>query len=100
MKDPFFSGGFIGLAIFAAFLVWLLMVQAHAHSWYPPKCCNEGDCHPVPCEEIEDLPGGAAQWGKYKFRSDQTYPSQDSQCHACISPQFDTPYCIFTQQGA
>ncbi len=87
----------IGVALIALFMSVLL---GHAHSWYPPKCCNEGDCHPVPCEEIEDLPKGGAQWGEYKFRPDQVYPTQDSQCHACISPQFNTPYCIFTQQGA
>jgi len=25
---------------------------AHAHSWYPKNCCNDADCHPVPCDEL------------------------------------------------
>ena len=30
------------------------------HSWYDENCCQEKDCHPVPCEQIEKLKRGLA----------------------------------------
>lgn len=58
------------------------------HSWYPPDCCSENDCKPVPCSEItSDL--------KYKglvFPKKDVSP--DKQCHVCIS-NMGTPRCIF-----
>ena len=76
--------------------------RIEVHSWYPQFCCNEGDCHPVACEDIEE---GATEtvWKGYHFRKDRTFPSQDAKCHACIghtSFSGEVPYCIFTQQGS
>ena len=98
----------LSIVLLAAWLVLPKPLESipriDVHSWYPGFCCNEQDCHPVPCEEIDEGANGA-DWDGYHFRKDRVFPSQDAQCHACIggkgvfAPR-GMPYCIFTQQGS
>jgi hypothetical protein len=95
---------FFAWLTFIAVVLWLAvgLWPAHSHSWYPAFCCNEGDCHPVPCEDIQEGPTDTV-WNGFHFRKDRTFPSQDSKCHACVGHTTfsgDVPYCIFTQQGS
>lgn len=74
-----------------------------AHSWYPPECCSDSDCKPVPCHEIVETNEGykyyAPELNKdITFSKEQERPSQDGKCHVCYMP-FKS-YCIFTLQGA
>ena len=78
------------------------------HSWYPAICCNGndmgGDCRPVPCDSIVETRDGV-EWEGYKFTSAQTLPSQDRNCHVCVSTWHNmttgkdshTPHCAFIQ---
>jgi hypothetical protein len=45
------------LALFAsAFLIslWCLIVGAAAHDWYPPVCCSDRDCAPMPPGSVRE----------------------------------------------
>ncbi len=65
----------------------LLATAASAHEWYSAQCCGGRDCRPVPCEQlVEDKDG----WWLYiptgnRFEPLQVHPSQDRNCHVCIS---------------
>jgi hypothetical protein len=80
---------YIILAFAAAlFLLWLISL-AHAHGWYDRSCCADRDCHPVPCEEIRQAPGGYV-WQRgpndeVTFMRDRMKVSQDESCHVCIA---------------
>lgn len=82
-------------------VLWSALVFP-VHSWYPPACCGEKDCHPIPCEEINELKNGDMWWGGYKFPQDKIKPSQDGKCHACIfdNQRVKAPLCLFIQQTA
>jgi hypothetical protein len=56
------------------------------HSWYPPTCCQDKDCHPVPCKELEHVPQGM-MWKPLEvfFGERQIMESMDSYCHVCLS---------------
>ena len=61
------------------------------HSWYDENCCQEKDCHPVPCEQIEKLREGwlwrdAATKQSHLFPRDRLKASHDEACHVCVSP--------------
>lgn len=71
-------------------MIFILILLVH--SWYPLQCCNEADCHPVPCDEIGVWP----EWTYYKGKrllTSLNKPSLDGQCHACFSD--DRLRCIF-----
>lgn len=74
----------------------LLAPPALAHSWYPPECCNDGDCRPVPCGEVSADQYGNPTWKGKLFR--HAHASQDGHCHVCLSEGAGY-YCIFTPQG-
>lgn len=88
----------------------LSIVPAYSHSWYPSHCCNgdvqNGDCHPIPCDQLTELQGGRYKWKQYEFRKERVYSSQDNQCHVCVGNGLpnggvlDTPYCVFIQPSS
>ena len=70
----------------------LLIAVMLVHSWYDEKCCQEKDCHPVPCEQIEKLREGwlwrdAATKQSHLFPKDRLKASHDEACHVCVSPE-------------
>lgn len=65
------------------------------HSWYPPKCCSDQDCHPVECETIVEKQDGYYYHGD---RANEVYPSEDKQCHACVTSWGKT-LCVFIQNN-
>lgn len=77
--------------------------QAMAHDWYPANCCSGTDCHPVPCEAINEKANGAMSWNGWQYDKNQIKVSQDAQCHACHWGPHDAPgkapsdhgYCLF-----
>ncbi len=82
---------------------WLLgmMTLTVAHEWYPPECCAEKDCRPVPCEEVRPARSGIIDGWKYQDHFFKTAtPSPDEQCHACFvdSPKADG-LCLFMPQS-
>jgi hypothetical protein len=62
----------------------LLTILLLAHSFYPPYCCNEQDCRPVPCNEISFTTSHVIWRGLYGIKW-ATYLSPDGQCHVCTS---------------
>lgn len=81
----------MGLTIVAA----LIAAEAQAHKapsgWeYPKNCCNDGDCKPVPCDELVEMPSGSIIWKKegWTFQKGRVFASGDDECHVCIS-------CVF-----
>lgn len=60
---------------------------AHAHSWYPERCCGGKDCAPV--TKIEQVPEGryvTSEFGRVLIPTDyKSMPSEDAQFHVCIS---------------
>jgi len=78
-----------------------------AHSWYPPACCSDTDCKPVPCEELVENDNGGVTYKGTNFPKSMIHPSQDMQCHVCAGTyhQLDggtqpIPRCIFILQGS
>lgn len=58
--------------------------QAGAHEWYPPACCNQNDCKPVPVEGVSIVPGGYMidATGEFIAHEDAEI-SPDGQYHRC-----------------
>jgi len=71
----------------------LLVCAMLAHLWYPPECCTEEHCRPVPCDQITKA-GGDFVYDGMIFSGEQVRPSLDAQCHACFS-EGKIPYCLF-----
>lgn len=75
---------------------------AHAHSWYDPSCCGDGDCNPVADTDVLELDDGSWEYlpEHIVFVKSRVKPSRDQQFHVCIghSP-YRTPYCIYVPRG-
>ena len=77
------------------------VTTAHAHSWYPPLCCNDKDCRLV--DKIDPLPDGGELFHAGSItvivpRSFKRMPSQDSHVHVCYYRVFTGEYrprCVF-----
>ena len=75
--------------------------QAHAHSWYPPRCCGGKDCKKV--ERIDFLPDGAMLMhaGPIEVVVPRYFlqePSADGDAHVCavaIAVGRYLPVCVF-----
>ncbi len=83
----------------------LLGGAACAHAWYPKNCCHDGDCHPVPCDELVETRYGIMWRGSVLFNAAQVKPSQDQYCHVCAKQQTGTlfpylPLCAFIQPSS
>lgn len=81
----------------------LLAAPAAAHDWYPLECCSGQDCHPIACDQLEEIDQGRIRdigTGTIYSR-DQIRPSLDGQCHVCTAGGFKrgAPICVFVQQG-
>jgi hypothetical protein len=84
------------------------MAHTAPSGWhYPPACCSNTDCHPIPCEELLDAKDGGVEYQtpegfKVFVAKSQVNPSPDAQCHICYSP---TPgsdrngYCAWQHYG-
>lgn len=76
----------IGSAFIVALLVlWLLARCAGAHSFYSKQCCEQQDCHPVPCGEVTPTADGGWTWHTIKFDHSALRESQDAGCHVCVT---------------
>jgi hypothetical protein len=87
------------LGLLTAMLV-LFSSAADAHSWYPKDCCHDGDCHPVPCDELIETRNGIMWRGVVLFNDAQVKASHDQFCHVCAKKQTGTvlpylPLCAF-----
>ena len=68
---------------------------------YPPGCCGGEDCHPVPCETIEEK-RGVYIWKGVVFHRSMARVSGDDRCHVCV--QFNgegaaSGRCLFLNFG-
>jgi len=66
-------------------IIALLLV----HSWYGKECCSDGDCHPVPCDQISRDKDGDYIWTRgprdtVMFPKIRMKESQDEACHVCV----------------
>ena len=87
------------MKVLVAVLIWLLAsTSAHAHSWYSKQCCEDQDCHPVPCGEITPTPDGWT-WHNITFEKFKLRESQDAGCHVCTSIQ-KYGRCIYLPWGS
>lgn len=70
---------------------------ASSHENYPAYCCNgdgeHGDCKAIECDGIAETKTGY-DWEGFHFRPNQTMPSFDQKCHACVQKN-KTPLCLF-----
>ena len=75
--------------------------RAHAHSWYPPQCCNENDCRQV--DRIDTLANGdiVMHFGSHEVavpRAFEKQPSRDQNAHVCVYRTISgrwAPRCVF-----
>jgi hypothetical protein len=75
------------LLMIVTIIALAFIVSAHSHSWYPPACCHDMDCHPV--DDIKVLPDGG-----FEVKSNgqtilvpENFPrqrSQDGNYHICF----------------
>lgn len=82
------------MRLFFAFLFALSSTLATAHSWYPPFCCSDQDCHPIVCNELVGS-GDAIIYRGVTFGKNTIRPSMDDTCHVCIS-KAGKGLCVFT----
>lgn len=86
----------INAFVIATSVLWLLLVPVWSHENYPAWCCNgdgtHGDCKTIACDGIAETEDGY-DWEGHHFRPNQTMPSFDQQCHACVSNNM--PTCLF-----
>ena len=89
-----------------ALICFVGSASASAHEapsgWqYPPGCCGGEDCHPVPCETIEEK-RGVYIWKGVVFHRSMAHGSGDDRCHVCL--QFNgegaaSGRCLFLNFG-
>jgi hypothetical protein len=91
--------------LLAAALI-LVSSAAYSHSWYPHDCCHDGDCRPVPCDELVETRNGIMWRGVVLFNDAQVKASQDQFCHVCAKEQKGSsilpylPLCAFIQPSS
>ena len=101
------SSGMLGLKRrLSAIALICFAGSASAHEgpsgWqYPSGCCGGEDCHPVPCETIEEK-RGVYIWKGVIFHRSMARVSGDHRCHVCI--QFNgegapSGRCLFLNFG-
>jgi hypothetical protein len=78
----------------------LTICPAEAHSWYPRQCCNNDDCHPVPCSELTNTRYGLSWKGVADFSEPMIMLSPDGACHVCGMWEHSAslpylPLCVF-----
>ncbi len=84
----------------------LVSSVAYSHSWYPHDCCHDGDCRPVPCDELVETRNGITWRGVVLFNDAQVKASQDQFCHVCAKEQKGSsilpylPLCAFIQPSS
>ena len=60
---------------------------AMVHSFYPPECCGDKDCSPIPAEHVQITPAGYVIDG-WTIPFSQAKTSPDEQYHACVVQSF------------
>jgi len=75
----------------------LLVALILAHSWYPERCCQNENCHRVPCDEITILSDGSGMWNNLTVKPENALSTQDGYCHICTSHSDRVLYCVFTR---
>ena len=87
----------LAIAALTIFVVLLLLTMcADAHENYPPECCHDQHCHPVPCNEIR-LDGRYLRWDKYSIDKDKARSDRPG-CHVCI--YYNDMICIWWGAGS
>ncbi len=90
-----------------AWAVFLGPVQAFAHSWYDPYCCNGRDCQPIPTQSVKVTPKGylvilrpgehtmVKRTVRHLVPFAKVKPSADRRYHACLFPNQDHIRCFY-----
>jgi len=81
----------------------LFVILLLAHEWCPPACCGDGNCRPIPCEDIVYKKGGetgytTACYDGFTFYQWNWMESKDSGCHACyqhVNTNIKLGRCLF-----
>lgn len=72
-------------------LAALLML---AHSWYPPECCSDSDCYPLPEGSVHKTEGGYLLDSGEFIPESKAREGRDGRYHICRYP-FPTVICFF-----
>ena len=99
--QPGYSPQRVYLALVSVFLASTYPGPSLAHSWYPPKCCNEIDCFRV--SRVQRELGGGMRMFTDHFEVGippgfQVLPSQDADAHVCVYRDLlgrYLPRCVF-----
>lgn len=65
-------------------MIWVFLLLAH--SWYPPECCSDRDCHAVPHSEVRLVPGGYSYRGEF-IPEAKARIGKDADYHVCFYPE-------------
>jgi hypothetical protein len=72
----------------------IAITPAWAHSWYPPECCSDSDCYPLPEGSVTKVEGGyALDTGEFIPES-KAKEGKDGRYHICRYP-FPAVICFF-----
>jgi hypothetical protein len=70
-----------------------------AHSWYPPECCHDKECRPVPCAELIYRDKDVVWRKNVYFSGRMIRESKDGNCHVCLEEGLNAsvflPRCVF-----
>jgi hypothetical protein len=78
----------------------LICAATLAHLWYPPECCEQKDCHQVPCEQLTEHRDGRVEYHGIFFKGSMVRNSLDAMCHVCLYEPRGIPYCVFVQHNS
>lgn len=89
--------GAFGIVFVAAFLfiLSLLILPAHGHSFYPWECCHDRDCEAISSSRVEGVPGGYLIDGLHYVAERDARNSPDGQYHACFPKASTNPRCFW-----
>jgi hypothetical protein len=82
------------LLVMIIILFLALFAVAFAHSWYPPECCSDSDCYPLPEGSVIKAPGGYLLEGGEFVPDALTKEGKDGRYHVCRHP-FPKVICFF-----
>lgn len=75
------------LVLAAVGVIAFTVYVAVAHSWYPPVCCSDRDCYPLPNGYVAEQPGGYLLKATGEFiPASEAANGRDEDFHICRNP--------------
>lgn len=105
MPEERFKTGWIAVCLLGLWMIILVLlllvfqaIDASAHSWYDPACCNGDDC--APDDRVKEVVGG------FEVPTGEVIPYGDKRIRQSLDKQFHWchvqahTYCVYVPGGS